>query len=73
MTDLFLKISGAFFTLKVLRISSTYNDGFTACLSGDRVKHVQRINNIFKLILHGVKTSVSSDLIMLKNDFRLIS
>jgi hypothetical protein len=38
-------------TLKVWWIFSTYNDGFNVLL-GATVNHVQRINNIFKLILH---------------------
>ncbi len=48
--DLFLKITGAFLTLKIWWLSSTYNDGFNALRA--TVKHVQWINNIYKLILH---------------------
>ncbi len=45
-----LKIFGVFLTLKVWWISSTFNDRF----NGATVKHVQRINNIFRLILHNI-------------------
>jgi hypothetical protein len=49
-TDLFLKIFGAFFYSKGL-VDFFHLQCQIYCYTGDTVKHIQRLNNIFKLIL----------------------